>query len=134
EFFETELFGHEKGAFTGAAGEKKGLLEIANEGTLFLDEIGDVDAAVQPRLLKVLEEHRFRRMGGVRERIVDVRLIAATSQDLAALVQEKRFRSDLYYRISALPLRMPPLRERREDIPLIAQAVVAQLRHGYADI
>ena len=107
ELLETELFGHEKGAFTGAVAAKEGLLEVAHRGTLFLDEIGDVDPAVQPKLLKVLEEGRFRRLGDVRDREVDVRLIAATHQDLAAAVREKRFRSDLYFRISALPLRHP---------------------------
>lgn len=95
DFLETELFGHEKGAFTGAATDKKGLLEIADGGTVFLDEIGDIDAKVQPKLLKVLEEKRFRRMGAVREREVDITLIAATHHDLAARVQEGSFRSDL---------------------------------------
>ncbi len=120
EFVETELFGHEKGAFTGAVAAKTGLLEVAHRGVLFLDEIGDVDVQVQPKLLKVLEEKRFRRMGEVRDRVSDVQLIAATHQDLHALIREKRFRSDLYFRISTIPLTIPPLRERREDIPLLA--------------
>jgi len=120
EFVETELFGHEKGAFTGAVAAKTGLLEVAHRGVLFLDEIGDVDVQVQPKLLKVLEEKRFRRMGEVRDRVTDVQLIAATHQDLHAAIREKRFRSDLYFRISTIPLSIPPLRERREDIPLIA--------------
>ena len=107
ELLETELFGHEKGAFTGAVAAKEGLLEVAHRGTLFLDEIGDMDAAVQPKLLKVLEEGRFRRLGDVRDREVDVRLIAATHQDLSEAVREKRFRSDLYFRISALPAGHP---------------------------
>jgi DNA-binding NtrC family response regulator len=124
DFLETELFGHEKGAFTGAVGQKPGLLEIAHHGTLFLDEIGDVDAAVQPKLLKVVEEQRFRRLGDVRDRQVDVRLITATHQDLARLCQEKRFRSDLYFRINTLTIRVPPLRERREDIPVLAAALI----------
>jgi DNA-binding NtrC family response regulator len=128
EFLETELFGHEKGAYTGAVTSKPGLLEVAHRGVVFLDEIGDLDPQVQPKLLKVLEEKRFRRLGEVRDRQVDVQLVAATHQDLGALVQEKRFRSDLYYRISTLPLRVPPLRERPEDIPIIA----GRLLEGFA--
>jgi DNA-binding NtrC family response regulator len=121
EFLETELFGHEKGAFTGAVTAKNGLLEVAHKGTVFLDEIGDMDAVVQPKLLKVLEEKRFRRLGDVRDRQVDVRLIAATHHDLQSLVREKKFRSDLYFRISTLPLRVPALRERAEDIPALSE-------------
>lgn len=124
EFVETELFGHEKGAFTGAVSAKTGLLEVAHRGVVFLDEIGDVDMQVQPKLLKVLEEKRFRRMGDVRDRVSDVQLIAATHQDLHALIREKRFRSDLYFRISTIPLTIPALRERREDIPLLADVFV----------
>jgi DNA-binding NtrC family response regulator len=120
EFLETELFGHEKGAFTGAVNAKLGLLEVADKGTVFLDEIGDVDAQVQPKLLKVLEERTFRRLGDVRDRHVDVHLIAATHADLAVHVRENRFRSDLYFRISTIPLRVPSLRDRVEDIPLLA--------------
>ncbi|MGE5278539.1 MAG: sigma-54 interaction domain-containing protein, partial [Acidobacteriota bacterium] len=120
EFLETELFGHEKGAFTGAVASKAGLLEVADRGTLFLDEIGDVDPLVQPKLLKVLEEKRFRRLGDVRDRQVDVWLIAATHQDLSRLVEQKKFRSDLYYRISTILLKLPPLRERLQDIPVLA--------------
>ena len=127
DLMETELFGHEKGAFTGAVAAKEGLLEVAHRGTVFLDEIGDVDPAVQPKLLKVLEEGRFRRLGDVRDREVDVRLIAATHQDLAAAVRDKRFRSDLYFRISALPLLIPPLRERPEDIPVLARTLLQQI-------
>ena len=135
DLLESELFGHEKGAFTGAAAAKLGLLEVAHRGTLFLDEIGDVDPAVQPKLLKVLEEKRFRRLGEVRDRQVDIRLVAATHQDLARLVRDGRFRSDLYYRISTIPLHVPPLRERREDIEVVAnhllEGIVADLgRHG----
>src|SRR5205814_6366475 len=122
EFLETELFGHEKGAFTGAVSSKSGLLEVAHQGTVFLDEIGDMDTAVQAKLLKVLEEKRFRRLGDVRERQVNVRLIAATHQDLRRLVQESKFRSDLFYRINTIPLVIPPLRERAEDIPILAQS------------
>ncbi|HSP34973.1 MAG TPA: sigma-54 dependent transcriptional regulator [Thermoanaerobaculia bacterium] len=126
DFVETELFGHEKGAFTGAVAAKTGLLEVAHRGVLFLDEIGDVDIQVQPKLLKVLEEKRFRRMGEVRDRVTDVQLIAATHQDLHALIREKRFRSDLYFRISTIPLTIPSLRERREDIPLLADFFVSR--------
>ncbi|HTO88540.1 MAG TPA: sigma-54 dependent transcriptional regulator [Thermoanaerobaculia bacterium] len=121
EFLETELFGHEKGAFTGAVATKVGLLEVADRGTLFLDEIGDVDPQVQPKLLKVLEEKRFRRLGDVRDRQVDVWLIAATHQNLARLVEQKKFRSDLYYRISTILLQLPPLRDRIQDIPVLAE-------------
>jgi transcriptional regulator with GAF, ATPase, and Fis domain len=127
ELLESELFGHEKGAFTGAVAAKEGLLEVAHRGTLFLDEIGDVDAAVQPKLLKVLEEGRFRRLGDVRDREVDVRLVAATHQDIAEAVRDKRFRSDLYFRISALPLVIPPLRERPEDVAVLAETLLARI-------
>jgi transcriptional regulator with PAS, ATPase and Fis domain len=104
---------------------KPGLLEVAHKGTLFLDEIGDVDLQVQPRLLKVLEEKRVRRIGDVKDRGVDVRLMAATRQDLDVAVRENRFRSDLFYRISVLSLRIPPLRERLEDVPALARALLA---------
>jgi transcriptional regulator with PAS, ATPase and Fis domain len=127
DLLETELFGHEKGAFTGAAQSKTGLLEVAHRGTVFLDEIGDVDPVVQPKLLKVLEEKHFRRLGDVRDRRVDIRLIGATHQDLAALVRDKRFRSDLYFRISAIPLDVPPLRARAEDIPLLVQRILERV-------
>jgi DNA-binding NtrC family response regulator len=124
EFLESELFGHEKGAFTGAVSAKPGLLEVAHRGTVFLDEIGDVDLNIQPKLLKVLEEKRFRRLGDVKDQIVDIRLIAATHQDLAQTVRENKFRSDLYFRISTIPLMVPPLRQRPEDIPTIAQQIL----------
>ena len=117
ELLETELFGHEKGAFTSATASKQGLFEVAHRGTIFLDEVGDVDLQIQPKLLKVLEEKRFRRVGDVRDRQVDVRLIAATHQDIGQFVREKKFRNDLYFRISTIPLSFPPLRERSEDIP-----------------
>jgi len=123
EFLETELFGHEKGAFTGATSTKQGLLEAANRGTVFLDEIGDMDLQVQASLLKVLEEKRFRRLGDVKDRNVDIRLIAATHHDLPSLVEQQRFRRDLYYRISTLELTVPALRNRREDIPLLARSI-----------
>jgi DNA-binding NtrC family response regulator len=121
ELLETELFGHEKGAFTSATASKQGLFEVAHRGTIFLDEVGDVDLQIQPKLLKVLEEKRFRRVGDVRDRQVDVRLIAATHQELGQLVRDKRFRDDLYFRISTIPLSFPALRERIEDIPTMAQ-------------
>lgn len=126
EFLETELFGHEKGAFTGATTSKLGLFEVAHRGTVFLDEIGDVDLQVQPKLLKVLEEQKFRRLGDVRDRQVDVRLIAATCQDLGRLMRENKFRSDLYYRISTIPLVVPALRERAEDIPVLTRYLLAK--------
>jgi DNA-binding NtrC family response regulator len=121
ELLETELFGHEKGAFTSATSTKQGLFEVAHRGTVFLDEIGDVDLQIQPKLLKVLEEKRFRRVGDVRDRQVDVRLIAATHQDIGQLVREKRFRDDLYFRVSTIPLAFPALRDRVEDIPVLAE-------------
>ena len=112
EFLETELFGHERGAFTGAVAAKPGLLEVANRGTVFLDEIGDVDLQVQPKLLKVLETGRFRRLGDVRDRFADVRLISATHRDLGREVCEGRFRTDLFYRINIIVLEVPTLRSR----------------------
>ena len=124
ELLDSELFGHEKGAFTGAAGAKPGLLEVAHRGNVFLDEIGDMDPEVQAKLLKVVEEKRFRRLGDVRDRRIDIRLIAATHQDLAALVRQKRFRNDLFFRISGLPLRVPALRERLEDIAPLARSLL----------
>jgi DNA-binding NtrC family response regulator len=127
DLVETEFFGHERGAFTGAVGSKMGLLEVAHRGTVFLDEIGDMDLQIQPKLLKVLEERRFRRVGDVRDRQVDVRLIAATHRNLEALVREKQFRADLYFRISTIPLVVPPLRERAEDIVPIARHLAGRL-------
>src|SRR5215468_8900849 len=121
ELLETELFGHEKGAFTSATANKQGLFEVAHRGTIFLDEIGDVDLQIQPKLLKVLEDNRFRRVGDVKDRQVDVRLIAATHQDISQLVREKKLRDDLYFRVSTILLSFPPLRERIEDIPVVAQ-------------
>lgn len=121
DLLESELFGHQAGAFTGASQTKLGMFEVAHRGTVFLDEIGDMDPAVQPRLLKVLEEHRFRRVGDIRDKQVDIRLVAATHQDLTALVRQQRFRSDLYFRVSTIPLTVPPLRQRPEDIPPLAR-------------
>ena len=127
ELLETELFGHEKGAFTGAVASKQGLFEMAHRGSVFLDEIGEVDVQVQPKLLKVLEELRFRRLGDVRDRQVDVRLIAATHRDLARLVQEQKFREDLFYRINAVPLVVPPLRERGGDVVLLGRSLAERI-------
>jgi DNA-binding NtrC family response regulator len=125
ELLESELFGHERGAFTGAQAAKPGLMELADKGTLFLDEIGDMDPSVQPRLLKAIEEQRFRRLGDVKDRAVDVRIIAATHHDLEEAVRTKQFRGDLYYRLSVLPMRVPALRERPEDVPALARAMLA---------
>ncbi len=127
ELLESELFGYEKGAFTGAVQSKAGLLEIAHKGTVFLDEIGDVDLHLQPRLLKVLEEKQFRRLGDIRDRRVDVRLIAATHQDILRLIREKQFRSDLFFRVNTVSLTIPALRDRREDIPTLASYFLEHL-------
>ena len=116
---ESELFGHEKGSFTGAVAEKKGLFEIANNGTLFLDEIGELDIALQAKLLRALQEKEIRRVGGIKEIGVDVRVLAATNRDLLKMAEEKRFREDLYYRLNVLSIDIPPLRERRTDIPIL---------------
>ncbi|HJU83500.1 MAG TPA: sigma-54 dependent transcriptional regulator [Holophagaceae bacterium] len=121
DLLETELFGHEKGAFTGAVASKLGLMEIAHRGTLFLDEIGDMDLAVQPKVLKAVEERQYRRLGDTKDRVVDIRLIGATHRDLQRLVGEGKFRSDLYYRVAGLPVVVPPLRERHEDIVPLAR-------------
>jgi two-component system nitrogen regulation response regulator NtrX len=127
ELLESELFGHERGAFTNAMNTKPGLFEIAGEGTLFLDEIGEMELTVQARLLKALEEKRFRRVGGVRDMRADFRLIAATNRDLNAEVAAGRFRGDLYYRLNVVRLRMPPLRERMEDLPVLVQEILRPL-------
>lgn len=127
ELLESELFGHEKGAFTGAVAAKPGLLEIAHQGTVFLDEIGDLELPLQPKLLLALEEQRFRRLGDVRDRRVDIRLIAATHRDLAELVRTNAFRADLYYRINTVPLVVPPLRERGDDVMILAERLLTDL-------
>jgi two-component system response regulator HydG len=118
---ESELFGYERGAFTGAVARKEGRFELADGGTLFMDEIGDLSPATQAKLLRVLQEGDFERLGGTRTLKVDVRLVAATNADLATLVREKRFREDLFYRLNVITIQIPPLRERREDVPLLAQ-------------
>jgi two-component system, NtrC family, response regulator PilR len=124
---ESELFGYVKGAFTGANANKKGLFEVADKGTLFLDEIGETSLAMQVKLLRVLQERTIRRVGGTEEIPIDVRIIAATNRDLPAMVQEAQFREDLYYRISVIPMEIPPLRHRRDDIPLLANHFLARL-------
>lgn len=128
ELLDSELFGHARGAFTGAVQDKEGLLELAHHGILFLDEIGDMSLPIQGKMLKVIEEKRFRRLGDVRERHVDVQLVAATHRDLMERQQEGSFRTDLYYRISTVPLQIPPLRRRRLDLPLLAKDLLDRLR------
>ncbi|HSC72291.1 MAG TPA: nif-specific transcriptional activator NifA, partial [Candidatus Methylomirabilis sp.] len=123
---ESELFGHERGAFTGASTAKKGRFELADSGSLFLDEIGDIPMDVQVKLLRVLQERSFERVGGTKTIAVDVRIIAATNQDLEAAIQQGTFREDLYYRLNVVPLLIPPLRERREDIPLLVEHFLAK--------
>ncbi|OFW22472.1 MAG: Fis family transcriptional regulator [Acidobacteria bacterium RIFCSPLOWO2_02_FULL_65_29] len=138
---ESEMFGHMRGAFTGADANKKGLLEVAEKGTIFLDEIGEMSAAMQVKLLRVLQERRFRRVGGLEELQADIRVVAATNQNLTKAVAEGRFREDLYYRINVIPIALPALRERREDIPILAEHFLAKYAeqmgkpiHGIAKI
>jgi formate hydrogenlyase transcriptional activator len=123
---ESELFGHERGSFTGAIAQKIGRLEVAHQGSLFLDEIGDIPLELQPKLLRVLQEREFERLGSTRTQKVDVRMVAATHCDLEGMILEKQFRSDLYYRLNVFPIQVPPLRERPEDIPLLVHHFVQQ--------
>jgi formate hydrogenlyase transcriptional activator len=118
---ESELFGHERGAFTGAIAQKIGRFELAHQGTLFLDEVGDIQPELQPKLLRVLQEQEFERLGSTRTQRVDVRVLAATNTNLTEMVAAKKFRSDLYYRLNVFPVVAPPLRDRREDIPLLVR-------------
>ncbi|MGC1968643.1 MAG: sigma 54-interacting transcriptional regulator [Candidatus Acidiferrales bacterium] len=124
---ESELFGHERGAFTGAITQKVGRIELADQGSLFLDEIGDIPLELQPKLLRVLQEREFERLGSTRTRRVDVRVVAATHRDLEGMILEKEFRSDLYYRLNVVPIFLPPLRKRPEDIPLLVQHFVQRV-------
>jgi DNA-binding NtrC family response regulator len=127
---ESELFGHEKGSFTGAVSEKKGLFEVADNGTLFLDEIGELEVSLQAKILRALQEKQIRRVGGTREIDVDVRVVAATNRDLLNMVEEKRFREDLYYRLNVLSIEMPPLRERRTDVPVLIEYFLKKHTRG----
>jgi formate hydrogenlyase transcriptional activator len=124
---ESEIFGHERGAFTGAIAQKIGRFEVAQGGTLFLDEVGEIPLELQPKLLRVLQEQEFERVGGTRTIKLDVRVVAATNRDLSRMVEERRFRDDLYYRLNVFPIHVPPLRERSEDIPALVRFFLQRL-------
>src|ERR1700731_5090508 len=124
---ESDVFGHEKGSFTGAVMQKKGRLELADGGTLFLDEIGEISLELQPKLLRAVQEQEFERLGSSRTIQVNVRMIAATHRDLAAMIREQEFREDLFYRFNVFPIEIPPLRERRDDIPLLVNYFVTKV-------
>jgi len=126
---ESELFGHEKGAFTGAISRKIGRFELADGGTIFLDEIGDMPTELQAKMLRVLQDQEFERVGSSITKTADVRVIAATNRDLDELIEKGEFRADLYYRLSVFPIRIPPLRERRGDIPLLVWFFISELQH-----
>jgi len=128
ELLESELFGHERGAFTGAVAQRLGRFEAANGGTLFLDEIGDMPFTLQAKLMRVLQEQEFERLGSTITRRADVRIVSATNQDLDALIADKQFRPDLYYRLNVFPIILPPLRERVSDIPLLVWRFVEKYR------
>jgi transcriptional regulator with PAS, ATPase and Fis domain len=127
---ESELFGHVRGAFTGAVANKKGLFEEADGGTCFLDELGDIGLAMQAKLLRVLQEHEIKRVGGTEPTKIDVRIVAATNKNLEDLVEEKKFREDLFYRLNVVAIHLPPLRERAEDVPLLARHFLRKYSEG----
>lgn len=132
--FESELFGHEKGAFTGADSQRKGRFEIANKGTLFLDEVGEIPLNIQVKMLRVLQEKEFQRLGSSETISTDVRIVAATNQDLKTMVDEDRFRADLYFRLNVIPIQIPPLSERKDDIPVLVDHFIEKHSHGEHDV